>query len=88
MYAEELQKFEGPNEYKALRFRERLPGIWLPDRQVSVTFTDRVGEKGSKVEKVITSTLKEVRFNDLPDDFFQVPVKDLKVFAKPENKDK
>ncbi len=62
------------HEYKALRFQQRSPGVWLPDRQVAVTFTGGVGEKASRVEKVITSTLKEARFNDLPDDFFTVPL--------------
>jgi hypothetical protein len=74
------------NEYKGFRFQERTPGIWLPDRQVSVTFTAAVGEKGSWVQKVITSTIKEARFNDLPDDFFQVPINNLKVWEMPEKK--
>ena len=65
-------------EFRAYRVRERAPGIWLPERQVAVTFTGKVGEKGSLVEKVVLSTLKEARFNDLPDDFFQVPLKDAK----------
>jgi hypothetical protein len=30
----------------------------------------------------VAYTLREVRFNDLPDDFFQVPVNGMKVFDK------
>jgi hypothetical protein len=30
----------------------------------------------------VTSTLREVRFNDLSDDFFQVPVKGMNGFCK------
>jgi hypothetical protein len=75
-------------EFKALRVRERTPGIWLPDRQVIVTFDGGIGEKGSRVEKVILSDLKEARFNDLPDDFFQVPLKDARqVFDLTKSKD-
>jgi hypothetical protein len=41
------------------------------------------------VQKVILSDLKEARFNDLPDDFFQVPLKDARqVFDRTEKKDK
>jgi hypothetical protein len=62
------------HEYKALRFQQRSPGVWLPDRQVAITFTGGVGEKGSRVEKIVTSTLKEARFNVLQDDFFAIPL--------------
>jgi hypothetical protein len=67
-------------EFKAYRFRERAPGIWLPGRQVAVTFTGDVGAKGSRAVRVILGDLKEARFNDLPDDFFQVPLKGVRVF--------
>ena len=35
----------------------------------------------------VTNTLLEARFNDLPDDFFKVPTKDLKVFDNRKKKD-
>jgi hypothetical protein len=77
------------HEFKAFEIRERSPGIWLPDRQVTVTFTGRIGEKESKVERLITSTLKEARFNDLPDDFFKVPLPEpVRVKGKAGNKEK
>jgi hypothetical protein len=62
-------------EFRATDFRERVPGAWLPTRQLAVMFnldTDPAEYRG-RIRFVLTNTLLEARFEDLPDDFFTVP---------------
>ena len=70
-------------EFKASYFKERAPGIWLPDRQTSLTYnTDRDPEVyRGRVAYVMINALHEARFNDVPDSLFDVPLgKDVRVF--------
>ena len=63
-------------EFKATGWVEKSKGIWLPRRQLSVAFNfdaDPKEDRG-KVRFVMTNTLLEARFNDLPDSFFEVPL--------------
>ena len=69
--------FEG----KMSGFKERVPGIWLPDRQIAVTFhpadgflnpTHELALQG-KIFWIVYNTLHEARFNYVPDSLFEVP---------------
>jgi len=62
-------------EGKLSSFEEKAPGIWLPQRQLGIAFNpDTFPEPyRGKVMRVVTNTLQEARFNDLPDSFFEVP---------------
>jgi hypothetical protein len=63
------------SEFRATDFRERAPGVWLPTRQLAVAFNfdSDPKEYQGRVRFVLTNTLVDARFNDLPDDFFVVP---------------
>jgi hypothetical protein len=63
-------------EFKASRFKERAPGIWLPERQMGLAYnrdSDPKDHRG-RIAFVMTNTLHEARFNDLPDSFFEIPL--------------
>jgi hypothetical protein len=63
-------------DFKASAFKERAPGIWLPDRQIGVGFnTDRdPKEYRGRISLVLINVLREARFNDVPDSLFEVPL--------------
>jgi hypothetical protein len=63
-------------EFKASGWTEKTKGIWLPNRQLSVAFNSDADPKESqgKVRFVMTNTLLDARFSDLPDSFFEVPI--------------
>jgi hypothetical protein len=63
-------------EFKATGWTEKAKGIWLPKRQLSIAFNFDADPKEyrGKVRFVMTNTLLETRFNDLPDSFFEVPL--------------
>jgi hypothetical protein len=72
-------------ELKADLLAERAPGLWLPEVQTLAVYnldTVEPAELRGKLWRVVTNTLLDARFNDLPDDFFTVPDKDVKVFDK------
>jgi hypothetical protein len=78
-------------DFKASGFQQRAPGVWLPDRQLSVAFNmDRdPKEYRGRVSFVMTNVLREARFNDVPDSLFEVPLdKDVLIHdeRKPANK--
>lgn len=62
-------------EGKLSSFEEKAPGIWLPRRQVGVAFNPDTSPEPcrGKVMRIVTNTLLEARFNDLPDTFFEIP---------------
>ena len=62
-------------QMKASRFKERAPGIWLPDRLTSLTYNlDRdPKDYHGRVAYVMVNALQEARFGDVPDDLFVVP---------------
>jgi hypothetical protein len=62
-------------QLKASRFKERTPGIWLPDRLTTLTYNlDRdPKEYHGRVAYVMVNALHEARFGDVPDDLFVVP---------------
>jgi RNA polymerase sigma factor (sigma-70 family) len=66
-------------EYKSSHFREKVKGIWLPERQVLVSYYDdndfdkRRKVPAGKVARIVTNSLLEARFNDVPDEFFAIP---------------
>ncbi len=62
-------------EFRATDFRERAPGVWLPSRQLAVAFNfdSDPPEYRGRVRFVLTNTLLEARFEELPDEFFAVP---------------
>jgi hypothetical protein len=63
-------------EFKASGFAEKAPGIWLPARQLCVTFnldTAPPAYRG-KVMWVMINRLEEARFGDVPDSLFEVPL--------------
>jgi hypothetical protein len=63
-------------EFKAIGLMEKVKGIWLPKRQLSVVFNFDADprEDRLKVRFVMANTLLGARFNDLPDSFFEVPL--------------
>lgn len=72
-------------ELKADLLAERAPGLWLPEVQTLAVYNPDTVEPAAlrgKLWRIVTNTLIETRFNDLPDDFFTVPDKDVKVFDK------
>ena len=70
-------------EFKASGLDEKAPGIWLPNRQISVAFNPDsapVAYRG-RVMFVLINRLEEARFGDVPDGLFEVPLpKDVRVF--------
>jgi hypothetical protein len=62
-------------QMKASRFKERAPGIWLPDRLTSLTYNlDRdPKDYHGRVAYVMVNALHEARFGDVPDDLFVIP---------------
>jgi hypothetical protein len=71
-----LQKSGQPlSEFRATDFRERAPGVWLPTRQIAVAynFDSDPPEYRGRLRFVMTNTLSEARFGELPDDVFAVP---------------
>jgi hypothetical protein len=62
-------------EGKASSFEEKAPGIWLPQRQIGIAYNPDAAPEPyrGKIMRVVTNTVQEVRFNDLPDDFFEIP---------------
>jgi hypothetical protein len=64
------------SEFRATDFRERVPGVWLPTRQLAVAFNfdSDPPEYRGRVRFVLTNTLLEARFEELPDTFFAAPV--------------
>lgn len=62
-------------EFRATDFREHAPGVWLPTKQLAVAFnfdTDPKEYRG-RIRFVLTNTLLEANFKELPDDLFAVP---------------
>jgi hypothetical protein len=61
-------------EFKASGFDEKAPGIWLPNRQVSVAFNPDSAPAAyrGKVMFVLVNRLEEARFGDLTDALFEV----------------
>jgi hypothetical protein len=55
-------------ETKSAGFRERVKGIWLPEKQVGVQYDDE-----GKLLRIVSNSLLEARFNDVPDEFFALP---------------
>jgi hypothetical protein len=69
-------------EFKVTGWAEKAKEIWLPKRQLAVAFNfdSDPNEYQRKVRFVMSNTLLESRFNDLPDSFFEVPIpKGMKV---------
>lgn len=62
-------------EFRATDFREHAPGVWLPTRQLAVAFNfdSDPKEYRGRVRFVMTNTLLEASFKELPDDLFAVP---------------
>ena len=78
-------------DFKASAFKQRVPGVWLPDRQISVAYNmDRAPkEYRGRVSFIMVNVLREARFNDVPDNLFEVPLdKDVRIhdLRKPANK--
>ncbi len=70
-------------EFKASGFDEKAPGIWLPNRQISVAFNPDSAPAAyrGKVMFVLINRLEEAQFGDVPDALFEVPLpKDVRVF--------
>jgi hypothetical protein len=70
-------------EVKASYFKEKSPGIWLPDRQISLTYNMDRDPKDyhGRVAYIMVNALQEARFNDVPDSLFEVPLtKDVRIF--------
>ena len=63
------------SEFRATDVRERAPGVWLPTRQLAVAYNMESDppEYRGRVRFVLTNTLAEARFGELPDDLFVVP---------------
>jgi hypothetical protein len=62
-------------EFRATDFRERATDVWLPTRQLAAAYNfDRdPPEYRGRLRFVLTNTLSEVRFGELPDTLFAVP---------------
>jgi hypothetical protein len=63
-------------EVKASYFKEKTPGIWLPERQISLTYNMDRDPKSyhGRVAYIMINALQEARFNDVPDGVFEVPL--------------
>jgi hypothetical protein len=58
------------SEWIACGLREMSKGVWLPEKQVLVNyFSDGSG----KIWNIVSNSLLEARFNDIPDEFFAIP---------------
>lgn len=78
-------------EVKASSFEEKAPGIWLPRHQVGIGYNPDAAPEPyrGKIMRVTTNILEESRFNDLPDNFFEVPQpKSVRVRDLREKKDR
>jgi hypothetical protein len=69
-------------DFKASRFKEKATDLWLPERQVSIAFNRDEDPKAyrGRVAFITINVLREVRFNDVPDSLFEIPMdKDVRV---------
>lgn len=59
-------------------FEEKAPGLWIPSRQDATSYNPDQSppEYRGKVDATQSNVLKEARFDDLPDSFFEVPMPD------------